>query len=338
MKKVTLMMMALAISCAACSNDDNHRERDKSKITCQHEGQTYTVFGKCEGNTAKYCDEDTGEYTEKRCSDDKPFCGKFTYHNDTYYGCVEEAPLGQCKGTDGKTYDVFGKCDGNTAKYCNDETGAYTEEDCSKNREKPVCGTFTHENDTYYGCVEKSSEPPLGDGQCKGTDGKTYNVFGVCEKNVAKYCDNGQYKEDDCSKMSETPVCGEFVNQDGKFYGCIASAEPAGCGDVTDDGICAGNRTLQYCNQGKLVTETCDYICAITYDNDDLQTSPYANCYDRCGTIGESGKCFDDNKNLKFCGYAFDVDGQRVDVLVTKDCIEDQKTCGDSGNGYMVCQ
>lgn len=86
------------------------------------------------------------------------------------------------------------------------------------------------------------------------------------------------------------------------------------CGSVTAQGECSGN-TLKICRGGSLVSEECaPYACGY-----DAKKKTYActdDCFEECGSIGESGKC--SGNTLKYCSpYS--------QCLVTEDC--GSKTC-----------
>jgi len=101
-------------------------------------------------------------------------------------------------------------------------------------------------------------EPPGAADPCGGL---TY--LGACQGTVARWCENGQIRQNDCAGSQQT--CGYVDDQIG--YYCTASAPasiqqeppaaaPDGCGDVDYLGRCDG-RVAQWCDGGRLVERNC---------------------------------------------------------------------------------
>ncbi|MBQ1265345.1 MAG: hypothetical protein IIY06_01065 [Proteobacteria bacterium] len=248
-----------------------------------------------------------------------------------------------CRDSNAQSYDIYGKCEGSIAKYCDDKSGRYVEENCAKNTDgKNTCGKFELDGEYYFGCIEGNGGPGGNggkpddnhEGSCMGDDGKQYNIYGACSGSIARYCDNdGNFVKEDCSQNTDgRTTCGEFVDPTGKFYGCISPGGAANdCGSVTSNGVCVGN-SLRYCASGSLVTESCPYKCAYT-DQD------YAACYERCGDVDSKGKC-DGTSKVAYCGFAYNSpghqDGDEVDVLVVLECKKGE-SCGEKINGEYDC-
>lgn len=211
MKKMAIMMMVFAVGCVACSHDDNNRD--------ENGGNNNNVI--------------------------------------------------TCRDSNAQSYDIYGKCDGNVAKYCDEKSGRYAEENCAANTNgKNVCGQFEVEGEKYFGCI-------------KGNGG--------------------------------------------------SGGEANDCGSVTSNGVCVGN-SLRYCESGSLVTKSCPFKCAYT-DQD------YADCYERCGDVDANGKC-DGTSKVVYCGFAYNnpghQDGDEVDILVELQCKKNE-SCGKKVNGEYDC-
>lgn len=240
-----------------------------------------------------------------------------------------------CQDSHGSKFDIYGTCAGTLAKYCDEDTLEYTEEDCSRNKDgKTACGQFEYQGDKYYGCIEGGGNNNNNNNNnvitCKD-GGKSYDSFGVCDGNVAKYCDNdGNFVAQDCSKEAENTVCGDFKENDQTFKACI-KPNSQGCGSITSNGVCEG-ASLKFCESGDIVTRSCPYKCAYT-DQD------YADCYERCGTVDSNGKC-DGSDKVAYCGFAYNnpghQDGDEVDVLVVLQC-KGNETCAAKVNGEYDC-
>lgn len=239
MKKLAIVLMALAISCAACSHDDNNRNNNNNHNNNHHgnldrescmdrDGNVFNIYGKCEGSIAKYCDENSLEYTQEDCSrnnDGKNTCGAFEYESKTYYGCIEgngNNNMLTCQDNKGGRYDSIGKCDGNIAKYC-DNDGNFVEQDCSKEATNTVCGDFVDKGVTYKACIAPNGE---------GCGNITSN--GICDGVVLKYCNNGRLATETC------PYKCAYTAED--YAGCYER-----CGSVDSNGTCDGQSKLAYC-------------------------------------------------------------------------------------------
>ena len=272
MKKMAIMMMVFAVGCVACSHDDNN------VITC--------------------------------------------------------------RDSNAQSYDIYGKCDGNVAKYCDEKSGRYAEENCAANTNgKNVCGQFELEGEKYFGCIKGNGGSGGNNNNnngvsCTGDDGKQYSIYGACSGSIARYCgDDGKFVKEDCAMNTDgRTTCGEFVDPSGKFYGCIKPGGAANdCGSVTSNGVCVGN-SLRYCDSGSLVTKSCPFKCAYT-DQD------YADCYERCGDVDANGKC-DGTSKVVYCAFAYNnpghQDGDKVDILVELQCKKNE-SCGQKVNGEYDC-
>ena len=236
MKKLAIVLMALAISCAACSHDDNNRNNNHNnhhgnldRNSCvDRNDNVFTIYGKCDGSIAKYCDENTMEYTEEDCSrntDGKNACGTFEFENKTYYGCIEgngNNNVLTCQDNKGGKYDSIGKCDGNIAKYC-DNNGNFVEQDCSKEATNTVCGDFVDKGVTYKACIAPNSE---------GCGSITSD--GICDGSVLKYCDSNSVVKKTC------PYKCAYTEED--YADCYER-----CGSVTAEGTCDGDKKVAYC-------------------------------------------------------------------------------------------
>ena len=112
---------------------------------------------------------------------------------------VDPEPVDPCNG-----YTFTGVCEGNVAKWC--DNGAVYERDCAL--EGKVCGFSESTNGNY--CLAKE-EPVIDDDDPCG--GITY--LGVCEGSIAKWCDNGEIKQRDCSFFNQ--IC-DYVDAEYGYY------------------------------------------------------------------------------------------------------------------------
>ncbi len=112
--------------------------------------------------------------------------------------------------------------------------------------------------------VVEPQEPVVEEDLCQG-----YDFVGVCEGNVAKWCDNGVVYERDCS--FEGQVCGYSESANGNY--CLEQEEPVvdqddPCGGITYLGVCEGD-VAKWCSNGEIKQrdcanygQNCDYIDA----------------------------------------------------------------------------
>lgn len=226
--------------------------------------------GKCDGDTAVYCDKRSSTIVSKRCGARDLICevGDKGAHCVDGQGQEGEVPAetdgpisSNDTGDDCGVYDFIGDCEGNTLNYCTKRDTLYSE-DCSAIN--AVCG-FS-EAAGYYGCLP----PP----DCNA-EGDT------CEGNAIKTCTLGSGGwQVDLWQCDAGETC---VAADG-FASCeSATAKAPTCEDLGFDGKCLdeqghiaeqGTSTLAYCDQGKIYKVTCD-APDVCYDPDG---SGYMEC------------------------------------------------------------
>lgn len=166
---------------------------------------------------------------------------------------------------------------------------------------------------------------------------------GVCSNDVLSYCENGVLKTLDCSANGS--VCG--WNDSAGYNDCVASSGSGGsggggtagsggssgsdCGSVTFEGECSGD-TLQYCNNGTLVSSdcsnqglTCGYNAQAGYY--DCVAGSGGSGTSGCGSVTTEGECTGDT--LQYC------DGSEVQTIA---CADYGKSCGwNAAQSYYDC-
>ncbi len=101
-----------------------------------------------------------------------------------------------------------------------------------------VCGWDL--NSTRYACV-----PPSQDG-CDGLTSR-----GVCEGNVARWCELGRIKERDCSSCQQTCMMAKDIGG--------VDCRPNDCGNLTANGRCNKN-VLEWCDDGLKRSVSCSLL------------------------------------------------------------------------------
>ncbi len=131
-----------------------------------------------------------------------------------------------CRDSNAQSYDIYGKCEGSIAKYCDDKSGRYVEENCAKNTDgKNTCGKFELDGEYYFGCISSG-------GAANDCGSVTSN--GVCVGNSLRYCASGSLVTESC------PYKCAYTDQD--YAGCYES-----CGVVDSKGKCDGTSKVAYC-------------------------------------------------------------------------------------------
>ncbi len=132
--------------------------------------------------------------------------------------------------------------------------------------------------------------------------GKVSSI-GMCVGNTLKYCSDEENKlvSKDC------PIaCGPVTDDEGTYYDCVdkkgSGDVDVPCGNVTEDGECAGNLAKR-CVDGKLRQSDCSeygLVCEINpAGKADCLSASNPPVTDGCGDIGEMGVC--EGKTLKYC-------------------------------------
>ena len=95
-----------------------------------------------------------------------------------------------------------------------------------------------------------------GDDPCGGVDG-----IGVCDGNVARWCQGGRVVERDCDSCDSVAVCGASIEHGGAMY-----CKPDPCMGVSFMGRCTG-AVAEWCDEGTLMRvdcaergETCGFV------------------------------------------------------------------------------
>jgi hypothetical protein len=146
---------------------------------------TVTSTGRCspDGSVAEYCEADV--LLQVQCADDE-VC------SDTVDGkrCVaaSNVPCG--------TVTAFGTCSGDVLTWCDGDTVRVRDCDACGG---DVCRLV--DSVVGYACVEH---------QCG-----TIDFLGECDGNVARWCDNGVIKTEDCTESGTTCA---FVDDDSGYY------------------------------------------------------------------------------------------------------------------------
>ena len=265
--------------------------------------------------------------TEERCDDNADSSCNYQTKTITY---CENNKIVHKKCDNGCMYDGEKKahciqpCNGvtdegiceenNILKFCyNDDTNeTLIIKDCKE--DGMVCGSLYG----YHSCIEQSTSTS---DNCGSID-----QYGTCsDDNILQYCDiNGSSKKlvtYDCKQ--DNKVCGD--EGDGYKY-CLPP-----CGGIDNNGICTENNVLKYCKtngtSSYLVTNDCKKSNKVCGE----RKNGKKDCLTPCGEIDEIGICTDDNI-LKYCVF-----NGATSYLVTNDCKEENKVCGDDRDLYKTC-
>lgn len=302
-KLIFCLFCSAAIFSLSCS-DDGGKYKEGARCNANSFGYNGSLcenddtLVRCANNVIAKYDCDAGCKVEKNSAvcalPDKTACGSVTEkgacRNGDLVKCVDGAlatekcgsgtecqtadGVSQCVPTEELCGDITsnGQCEdnGKTLVYC--KSGLIVRETCN-----PKCLT---PDGVFYQCFEKCSAELEALGEA-----------GKCEDNGFTYCSN-QY-----GTISKS--CGrdeKCAQDDDGNYRCVSTA--AGCGDITSNGVCANDKTLKYCDNGMLKTETCSVRC-VSFP--DTNNGTFAQCYEPCGNVTADGACSDDKKFLLTC-------------------------------------
>jgi agmatine/peptidylarginine deiminase len=201
--------------------------------------------GCCDGNMLYYCENN--QLITEDCTS-KPKCGWSTWSQ--YYNC----------GTKGNA-DPSGNHPMECPKACVPDCNG---KDCGDNGCGGSCGNCTDgktcSNFKCEGCKPACSGKECGDNGCGGTCGECKNG-GTCENGICvgcqPNCTNKNCGDNGCGGVCGTCKTDEICDITGK---CIPAA---GCGSISQSGMCDGN-VLKICEDNKLVVKDCGdgYECS----------------------------------------------------------------------------
>lgn len=257
--------------------------------------------GECDDGVATYCDIGADEIRRQDCG----ALGKECVIDAVRGATCQAEEAGQTCSTG---LDYNGLCDGNVAVWCDTESGATVRWDCST--QDMTCGEDVCADGAYC-CGD--DPPPMGN-TCGDLD-----YQGICDGNVARWCQDGQAVQHTCA---EGESCQIDTCADGA-YCCPIMEEPASeCEMLGNPGECQGD-TARWCDfEGNVVEIDCA-ADGNTCQFDGCQAGIAACCAPMempksCDEIGTAGECVGDT--LRYC----DPDG----TLHEQDCTESSRVCG----------
>jgi hypothetical protein len=277
-----------------------------------------TARGECREGVAVYCDLQREAIRKIDCKAQSRDClvdsGRGAICKELAgSGAPPPDPSSECES--GVTPAGF--CTGTTAVWCDETSKQTVAWDCAT--ENLTCQTNACRDGSYCCTADGGDPPSTGDGgttdECNGLD-----FDGVCDGDVAKWCQNGKPQQLDCNgldKRCEVDTCAQ-----GAF--CCGSTTTSECDQLGLEGECNGN-TLRFCLSGNIFEASC--VGSDTCQEDTC-FSGAACCppteLDECQTLGFDGVC--DGETVRYC------DGEQIieyDCLSNEACEVD--TCFSGG-------
>jgi hypothetical protein len=246
-----------------------------------------TYYGECDGDTLRYCADDTTLIQIDCMAEYGVGCG------------LEDDVIGyNCGGGGGESsggcgdVSYLGTCDGDVAVWCSEEEIA--QYDCSV--QGKTCGYV--DDEVGYWCVSASGESACGD----------IDYAGTCDGDWAVWCENDTIQYADCTFDGG---CG-YVDDAAGYYCLGDSGGGGGSSEVTScDGLCGvgeveGSDPVCYCDDACVENGDCcggsieyDAVCGYYGGGGGGGGEEAGSCYDWCGyeepAPGSSPACYCDD-------------------------------------------